>query len=437
MTLVMAIVFGLAVTAGMIQPRSLTVLAPLALVLVAATAWRAGASGPRPKASHAGAGSLASLTGVPLALAAFISFALASSAWSPAPMISLEKTAVAIAFATLVIVGARAAAALDPSTKTGLMHAFAIGFAIGAVFLSIEILTRQAITITIVNMLGFREGQINPAKFMTWRDGRLASIELAAMTRCMAAVALLLPAALAAVALSTSGITRAMALSLVSGAALVAIAGSDSQTAKLALVTGSLAAGAACMSAIWARRGLAVVWLSACLAIVPLALLAQSSGIAKRGLDQALPGASPAVRVEILDAYARKVIERPLIGHGVNSSYVLGPKFDAAELDADGATPRGGMRQHPHNVYMQVWFELGAIGAVLFSLIGLAILRAIAAAPPRAQPLACAAFAIVATVVAPSYGMWQYWFMAAIALGAFATTVVAGASAPRTPSLQG
>ncbi|MBX9925051.1 MAG: hypothetical protein K2Y05_01720, partial [Hyphomicrobiaceae bacterium] len=84
MPLAMAVRLGVAVTAGMIQPRSFTVLTPLALAVIAATAWRAGSSRPRREPSHAGAGALASLTGVPHALAAFISFALASSAWSPA-----------------------------------------------------------------------------------------------------------------------------------------------------------------------------------------------------------------------------------------------------------------------------------------------------------------------------------------------------------------
>ncbi len=438
-----AVVLATTVSAGLIQPRSLTVLAPFALVVLVGFGWRNGlhrgsradlAPGPTEtgrrvlasagEISHRLSQPIAPQFGVPTLLAAFFVFALASSAWSPAPLMSLEKTAVGIAFAALVVVGARCAANFDTAQRIALSRAIAIGFLIGSVFLAIEIWAERALSVAITNMLGLREGQVNPAKFMVWRDGRLASIDISALTRSMAAVVLLLPAALMAVATTLTGSTRTIAMMMTVVAALVAIGGSDSQTAKLALITGTLTVVLARLNAKWARRALTAVWLIACLAIVPLAFIAQGSNLTKHRLNQALPSASPAVRIEILNAYAVEVIKRPLIGHGVNSSYVLGPERDA-EVDADGETSKGGMRQHPHNVYMQVWFELGAIGAGLFALIGLAVLRAIASAPERVQPLYCATFAIIATVLAPSYGMWQYWFMAAIAFAVFATMAVA------------
>lgn len=139
----------------------------------------------------------------------------------------------------------------------------------------------------------------------------------------------------------------------------------------------------------------------------------------------------------ILGVYARRIFERPVLGHGANMSYVLGPIFDATEPKDNGTEAT--MRQHPHNGYMQIWFDLGAIGALLFALVGLQILWSIATLTARSQSLAYGTFAIVATTLATSYGVWQYWLMAALALCAV-TLTVAVASQPavdRIPNSSG
>ena len=424
--LVAAGLTGVTVAVGLIQPRTLSALAPILLIALLVAAHIANGNlfrwNSEPRARPV-------LGPLPTALLAFFTIAMLSAVWSPAPLVSLDKSLVGASLAGLVIAGSWHAARSRQSDTVHLIRAIWIGFLIGAAYLAVEILTRQSVSVAVVNLLGFREGQINPAKFMRWQDGRLVAIDLAAMTRSMSAVVLLLPAALAAAVLTLRGTARIAAVGALLIFALIAIQGSDSQTAKLALITGFAAGIMALMAARWTRRILAAVWVVACLAIVPLALGAHGYVSGTRSLDEVLPGASPSVRLEILDAYAKKVLDRPMLGHGVNSSYVLGPKFDAAvDSDGDGNAPKGGpkggMRQHPHNVYMQVWFELGAIGALAFMACGLAILGAIGRLPDRVQPFACATFASVATVLAPSYGMWQYWFMSAIALSAFATTLV-------------
>lgn len=422
---------GVAMAAGVVQPRTLSVLAPVLMLAAVVFAWASvlpsrgslSARSGKPSARWADAASM-----LPPAMTGFLLFAALSALWSPAPLMSLEKFAVGAAFAILVAAGTGVVSRGAGTTMDRLLPAVWIGFLAGATILAIEIATGRALSIAVINGLGLREGQVNPAKFLLWQDGRLVAIGLGAMTRSMSALVLLLPAALAAAHLTLRGAGRQAALAAITIAAVVAIAGSDSQTAKLALLTGGLAALAARLSPWWTRRGLAAAWLLACLAIVPLTIATNGLVADKQRFDTALPGASPAARIAILNAYAEKVLERPILGHGVNSSYVLGPRFDAA-LDADGSDDRSasksGMRQHPHNAYMQVWFELGAAGALLFALSGLGVLHRIAKLPEATQPLACATFAIVATVIAPSYGMWQYWFMAAIALAIFMAAMAA------------
>ena len=87
-----------------------------------------------------------------------------------------------------------------------------------------------------------------------------------------------------------------------------------------------------------------------------------------------------------------------------------------------GAVSRGHARQltrasiHSHSVYLQTWFELGLIGALLLSAFGLSIIGAIRRLAPRLQQYGLATFATAAAMASVSYGMWQAWFMASFGL---------------------
>jgi O-antigen ligase len=83
---------------------------------------------------------------------------------------------------------------------------------------------------------------------------------------------------------------------------------------------------------------------------------------------------------------------------------------------------------------LQVWYELGAIGALLFLSIGLLTLRAIAKLQASAQPAAIAMFATTSLLIGFSYSMWQTWFMAALGL---AITMFTIALRKRSDQLQG
>jgi O-antigen ligase len=87
---------------------------------------------------------------------------------------------------------------------------------------------------------------------------------------------------------------------------------------------------------------------------------------------------------------------------------------------------------HAHNVYLQTWYELGAIGAVLFMALGLGVLRSIAHVPTTLLPYALASFAAASIVGAFSWGMWQAWFMAGFGIAAVLTVTSLELAARRT-----
>jgi len=107
-------------------------------------------------------------------------------------------------------------------------------------------------------------------------------------------------------------------------------------------------------------------------------------------------------RAAIWQFVAERIEEKPLLGWGLHASRSMP---GAKELVARGAEI---LPLHPHNGPLQLWLELGAIGAVL----GAALLAWLARnAASAAQAAALTAMLVVGSV---SFGLWQGWWMAAI-----------------------
>ena len=100
---------------------------------------------------------------------------------------------------------------------------------------------------------------------------------------------------------------------------------------------------------------------------------------------------------------------RPLPGWGLDASRAFGP----------------GIRLHPHNAALQIWMELGLIGAVAAAIVWAAIfagLSRLARSPAAAASAAAAAAYLVFGAV--SFGVWQEWWLGLGALTALACILV-------------
>jgi O-antigen ligase len=122
--------------------------------------------------------------------------------------------------------------------------------------------------------------------------------------------------------------------------------------------------------------------------------------IANPRLVAALPD-SWAHRAEIWTYVCQEIRALPLLGHG----------FDAAR-HADGRIPL-----HPHSASLQIWYELGGVGAAIVAVMlivsGLAMARALRH-ERTAAAAAAATLASLGVVANVSYGAWQEWWIAAI-----------------------
>jgi O-antigen ligase len=129
-------------------------------------------------------------------------------------------------------------------------------------------------------------------------------------------------------------------------------------------------------------------------------------------VHQALSGAHTRERAEIWSAFGAVVREEPVIGTGFATSARMPSLPVAARVEARHH-PGLGMN-HPHNAALQIWVELGVVGAALAAFVVLLTLQAVIRLPARALPMALALFATVAAISLVSHGAWQGWWAAAV-----------------------
>jgi exopolysaccharide production protein ExoQ len=125
-------------------------------------------------------------------------------------------------------------------------------------------------------------------------------------------------------------------------------------------------------------------------------------------------------RMTIWQFTAARVAEKPIFGWGMDAARSIpGGEIRLVMVRGDNERFEQLMPLHPHNAALQVWLELGAIGAsiatVLFAaLVGLPAREANPAV--RAGMAASLAAALTAAMV--SFGAWQSWWLCSLVLTA-------------------
>lgn len=120
-----------------------------------------------------------------------------------------------------------------------------------------------------------------------------------------------------------------------------------------------------------------------------------------------------AARIAIWRYTCARIMEQPWIGHGL----------DAGRATAEMISIRGlemrGIPIHPHSASLQIWFDLGAVGAVLAAAaIGFGGWR-LASASQHNKPAAAAFAAVLAMfglMANIGWSLWQEWWMATLLL---------------------
>lgn len=194
---------------------------------------------------------------------------------------------------------------------------------------------------------------------------------------------------------------RGTAMLLPALLALPVMAG-ESQSAQLGLIAGLLVLALAVLSARLVRLLLAALTAFAFTAVVPAA-----AWLNEKVLDLQLLPFSFRHRLEIWHFVAERITERPLLGWGLEASRQIG-NHQMSDALGWGAEL---LPLHPHNAFLQIWLELGILGAASTVATMLLLLRCIGRLPASVQPLALAAYASAFSMITVSYGIWQSWWI--------------------------
>lgn len=348
-------------------------------------------------------------------------FAALSALWARDPIAALEKSSIALA---VVVATALIVAVMDQLDRLERLHVAEglwMGVLVGVTFALVEAFTGQVILRTLVNLLKLPQGSLTPPEFYRFtRGGYLFWISPVAMARNIAPLGLMLWPALVAVLGYVGGSLRLALVTFLAVASVLAIFGSVHDASKLAIVVGGTAWIVAFVSARWASGLVRAMWLAATLLPIPIAVAMYEGGLHKATWLQY----SAQHRVEIWHRSALNALESPIIGNGAMSTY-------AASAEVARNDPRSRLTQpHQHNVFLQIWDELGIIGALLLAWFGWRLVGAIERLERRLQPYAFAIMASAAALVSTSYGLWQVWFLATFGMAfvAFAAALRAHAS---------
>lgn len=197
---------------------------------------------------------------------------------------------------------------------------------------------------------------------------------------------------------------------LLGGATITAAFLSSSETAKFAVIAGGVG-----FTLAWKMpkniyqiaRGL---WMVVIIGIIPLVMVLDSTGMKENTI---IP-ISARDRIYIWNHTAKVALKNPILGIGVRSSRYN--KNEAGRFKKDGETAllKSRLGWHSHNIFLQTWLELGAVGAGFILVIGLLILRNIRALETGMKPYAYAGFSTFSAVASVGYGMWQSWLMASL-----------------------
>ncbi len=126
-------------------------------------------------------------------------------------------------------------------------------------------------------------------------------------------------------------------------------------------------------------------------------------------------------RIVIWDFASKKILERPILGWGFNTSPGIAKNEDSSAFG-------GHLPLHPHNAVLQIWLELGLIGVLLFISLLVAVAWRLRYFNPWPDRGICVAFLVSSfSMSSVAYGIWQTWWISAL----FFSTALLIATLPR------
>ncbi len=394
---------GLMVAFMGFAPRTIPLMLGVVALVTLIEVWRSGSS--------VGVMAASIFRQVPLQAAlALLAFAAISTLWAADRRLALQSvlqvTSVVLVTGTLTALLPGHIASLPPRRRNRFVRAVPLGGAMGLGFILAEFATGNAISLALV--AHFPTLSTESAKVVVRQGDKVMGFVPFYLDRNVAAATLALPAVLLAVRGWLVPRLAVWAIGLALMAAVTALSLSWSGAAQLAAVCGVVAALVAVR---WPTRTPQVLMVAAALGIglaLPLGHLPSKFGLE----TAAWLAPSARERAMIWDRTATAAARTPLLGIGVQSTRFQ----DSGELvRIEGVKgPRRELGWHAHNVVLQTWLEMGAVGALLLLGVCIASLRSLGRLDPMRAPAAVALFVMASAVGLTGWGMWQPWLMSVV-----------------------
>jgi exopolysaccharide production protein ExoQ len=347
-------------------------------------------------------------TPVGFALGLFIAYLFANSSWAADPGAAFAKAAAVLGLVVAAFLVASSFTLHAAAEARVLAKSALAGLLLGVTFLLIELAfdgpVKRFVTNNIVQLF-----DLNPKKAEVV-NGEVTEVSAFLLNRNVTSLVLLLiPGLLFTAALAARAARHAVLAGLTLAAATCVLV-SESGTSLVAFSLGAAVLGLSALSLKAARMVLMTAWTIAMLFAVPLSALPYDLGWNRWTW---LPPESVAARFYIWKHFSEKVGNKPIGGIGIRGTRKLQLRLpvDLGTLDEPDQKADGRRVPHPHNIFLQIWLELGAIGALLALGVGLAALWQIGTLPPLIQLGAAGLFAVCAAVGASGFDLWQTWLL--------------------------
>ena len=376
-------------------------------------------------------------------LFAFNGYLFINSAWSLLTLAALGKSIFVLLMILLTLMVSRAFSRQPREVLERAAHFVVIGAMAGTLVACFEFSTDHYLARTLytafpairgsdktIDVLATINGEVinlPEAEFRKAYDNVLIRVETEALNRNLSLLLLLIWPALFLAVHQVKPKFATLSAGIITAATVVSIFVGHSQTAQAALLLSAAVFLAARYWPAFTHRGILSAWCIAVMLALPLAAAPYKAGLhTSEWITDSFRD-----RMIIWDTTAEQATKTPWFGIGIRSIRVLGKELIKTQTKLPGhVTPRR-LGLHSHNQFLQVWFELGAVGALFLLALGIGLLRAIKRMGDSVRPYAYAVFVSACVVAAFGWGLWQTWLLSGYAL-AVIMVALATAYADRT-----
>jgi O-antigen ligase len=346
-----------------------------------------------------------------------------STTWAADPGAAFGKAAEFLMVVVITFTANRGVVHLDEHKLRRAALACAAGIFLGVLFLTFEVLTHFAAMRLAMNLIPLLK---RTPRHVGLSHGEVTWIRPAELKHNAAILTFGLWPGLLALRIIASGTRRAILMGLFFLAVATCAVLSDHRSSLVAVCV-SLPVFFLAWN--WRRpviRALAALYCMAFVLVIPVDFAAYNANLQTA---EWLPSSFRA-RLIIWEYTAERVLEHPWLGIGAASTPALREPVDLAEQPQGDVYPRNTGR-HAHDMFLQTWYELGAVGVILIALAGAVVIFRISLLPIETQPFAAASFAVFMSIAAFSWGMWQTWLMFAVGLSVVYLRTATSAAQPQ------